>query len=446
MRRNWQRIAALYFPDAVVADRSAIDAKPAEDGSLFLDVGMSRARREPLRLPSLTIRPRSGPGPIAGDMPFMDGLHFSGPARKFLDNMRPSRASRVGVARTLSRAEIEDELVRLASVRGPESLNELRESARTVAKPLDAIAEMEMLNEMIGAVLGTHESRLDTPAARARRRGLGFDPRRLELFAALQAQLLQAPLPNRAEQPGSFPALSFIEAYFSNWIEGTEFELAEAEEIVFEGVVPEGRFEDAHDVLGTFELIDNPDLRARVPSGAEDLLDLLRAHHALMLARRSSVNPGSFKTRPNRAGATTFVHPELVEGTLIEGYRYYESLPAGLAKAIFMMFLVAEVHPFTDGNGRVGRVLMNAELTAVGAQRALIPIVYRDNYLQGLRALSQSGNPQPLVRVLDFAQEYAAGVEWRDLKAAERILAKSNAFLPPEAADERGLRLRLPSR
>jgi Fic family protein len=31
-----------------------------------------------------------------------------------------------------------------------------------------------------------------------------------------------------------------------------------------------------------------------------------------------------------------------------------------------MMFLVSEVHPFTDGNGRVGRVLMNAESTAAG--------------------------------------------------------------------------------
>lgn len=445
VRRNWQRIAALYFPDAVVVDRSAIEAKPSEDGSLFLDVGKSRVRREPLRLPGLTIRPRRGPGPIAGDMPFMDGLHFSGPARKFLDNLRPSRTSRVGVARTLSRAEIEDELVRLASVRGSASLNELRDNARTVAEPLDANAEMEALSMMIGAVLGTRETRLETPAARAHRRGLGFDPRRLELFEALQAQLMQTPLPNRPEQPDSFPAISFIEAYFSNWIEGTEFELAEAEEIVFEGVVPEGRFEDAHDVLGTFELVDSPDLRARVPDGPDDLLDLLRSHHALMLARRPTVNPGSFKTRPNRAGATTFVHPELVEGTLIEGYRYYEPLPAGLARAIFMMFLVAEVHPFADGNGRVGRVLMNAELSAADMQRVLIPIVYRDDYLQGLRALSQGANPQPLIRVLDFAQAYAAEIEWADLKTAERLLTESNAFVPPDIADERGLRLRLPA-
>lgn len=445
VRRNWQRIAALYFPDAVVVDRSAIEAKPAEDGSLFLDVGSSRTRREPLRLPGLTIRPRSGPGPIEGDMPFMDGLHFSGPARKFLDNMRSSRAGRAGISRTLSRAEVEDELIRLASVRGSEALNELRDKAREIAKPLEATTEMEALNEMIGAILGTHEAELKTPAARAHHRGLGFDPRRLELFDALQAQLMQTPLPHRAAHADSFPALSFIEAYFSNWIEGTEFELAEAEEIVFEGAVPEGRFEDAHDVLGTFGLVDNPDLRARVPIGPDDLLDLLRSHHGLMLARRPAVNPGSFKLRPNRAGATTFVHPDLVEGTLIEGYRYYEPLPEGLAKAIFMMFLVAEVHPFADGNGRVGRVLMNAALSAVDEQRIVIPLVYRDEYLQGLRALSRNANPQPLIRVLDYAQRYAAAIDWSDLPRAEEMLERTNALVPPDLAAERGTRLLMPA-
>lgn len=444
VRRNWQRIAALYFPGAVVVDRSAFEAMPAEDGSLFLDVGASRVRREPLRLPGLTIRPRSGPGPIPGDMPFMDGLNFSGPGRKFLDNMRPSRAGKGGVARTLSRSEIEDELVRLASLRGTEALNELRDDARETARLLDTAAEMERLDDLIGAILGTHETRLETAGARARRQGLAFDPRRSELFEALQALLLQTPLLGRAEQPDSLPALSFIEAYFSNWIEGTEFELAEAEEIVFQGTVPEGRFEDAHDVLGTFELVDDPARRGRVPTGPDDLIAMLRSHHAVMLSRRPAANPGSFKLKPNRAGGTDFVHPDLVEGTLNEGYRYYEPLPAGLAKAIFMMFLISEVHPFVDGNGRVARVLMNAELTAADEQRVVIPPSFRDNYLQGLRALSRNHNPRPLVRVIDYLQQYAAAIQWSDLRGAEAILRQTNAFIPPDVAEEKGLRLRLP--
>jgi len=444
VRRNWQRIAALYFPQAVVADRSAFEAKPCEDGSLFLDVGGARARREAVRLPGLTIRPRSGPGPVTGDMPFMDGLHFSGPARKFLDNLRPSRARGKSVARTLSRAEIEDELTRIVTLRGADSLNELRDQAREVSPSLDAGAELALLDELIGAVLGTRDLPLATAAARAHGQGLGFDPRRLELFEALQSLLLQNPQPGRPQQPGAFPALSFIESYFSNWIEGTEFRLDEAERIVFEGSIPEGRFEDAHDVLGTFELVDDEEKRSQVPTDAENLISLLRSHHALMLARRPTVNPGSFKTRPNQAGNTVFVHPDLVVGTLNEGFRYYEALPKGLARAIFMMYLIAEVHPFTDGNGRIGRVFMNAELSAAGLQRIAIPLSYRDNYLQGLRALSRGGDPRPLVRVLDFAQRYAAAIDWSELATAEAALRATNAFVTPDEAEERGVRLRLP--
>ena len=163
-----------------------------------------------------------------------------------------------------------------------------------------------------------------------------------------------------------------------------------------------------------------------------------------MLGRRPAANPGSFKLRQNRAGATTFVHPELVEGTLREGYRYYEAVPPGLAKAAFMMFLVSEVHPFADGNGRVARVLMNAELSAEGEQRIVVPLSYRDDYMRGLRALSRNENPRPLVRIIEFLQRYAAAIDWRDLRGAESRLRDTNAFVPPDLAEESGQRLLLP--
>jgi hypothetical protein len=447
VRRNWQRIASLYFPGAVVVDRSAFEAKPSEDGSLFLDAGPDYAGRRPVRLPGLILRPRPGPGPVEDDMPFMGSLHFAGPGRKFLDNVRLSRAQTGSVARTLTRAELEDELTRVAALRGSEALNEVRDQARRVSDAVGAEHEMEQLDELIGGVLGPRDVVLSTDAARAHGQGLGFDPRRLELFEVLQSHLLQQlPMPERSAQPEPWTPLSFIEAYFSNWIEGTEFRLDEAEEIVFEGVVPEGRSEDAHDVLGTFELVNDPSKRGRVPSDAPDLLQLLRSHHAVMLGRRPAARPGSFKDRPNQAGGTIFVHPDLVEGTLTEGFRYYEGLPTGLPRAIFMMFLVAEVHPFTDGNGRVARILMNADLTAAGLQRVVVPLSARDDYMQSLRTLSRNADPRPLARVLDYLQQYAAAIDWSGLARAEAILRATNAFVTPVEVDETGRRLVLPER
>ncbi|MDF9828657.1 Fic family protein [Ereboglobus sp. PH5-10] len=38
-----------------------------------------------------------------------------------------------------------------------------------------------------------------------------------------------------------------------------------------------------------------------------------------------------------------------------------------------MLFLMAEVHPFNDGNGRISRLGMDAELEAEGRMRLIIP-------------------------------------------------------------------------
>lgn len=41
------------------------------------------------------------------------------------------------------------------------------------------------------------------------------------------------------------------------------------------------------------------------------------------------------------------------------------------AKAVYMTFLVSEVHPFLDGHGRIARVMMNAELSAKGLSKII---------------------------------------------------------------------------
>lgn len=154
--------------------------------------------------------------------------------------------------------------------------------------------------------------------------------------------------------------------------------------------------------------------------------------------------PGDFKDRSNQFGPVLFVAPEDVRGTLVEGFRIYQRLAEPLHRAIFMMFLVSEVHPFADGNGRVGRVMMNAEFAAAQQVRVLVPIVYRSNYIAGLRALSGNAWPEPIIKTLSFAQRYVAAVPWDDMRATITVLTRTNAFVRPEDGDDKGIRLRIP--
>ena len=77
-------------------------------------------------------------------------------------------------------------------------------------------------------------------------------------------------------------------------------------------------------------------------NGAE-LIDLLRQRHAVSLQGRPEKQPGSFKTKSNRAGDTRFVDPRHVIGTLKHGHQLIQSLRQPLSRAIYMMFLVSEV-------------------------------------------------------------------------------------------------------
>jgi Fic family protein len=122
----------------------------------------------------------------------------------------------------------------------------------------------------------------------------------------------------------------------------------------------------------------------------------------------------------------------LVEGTLREAFRLYASLPKGLARAAFAMFLVAEVHPFADGNGRTARLLMNSELSAASQQRIVITTRDRGDYLAALRGMTNQLNIPAYLTVLIHLQRRTGEVDFSSLSAAEQSLRADGALTDPD--------------
>jgi len=440
VQRNLWPLVAAYLPGALIADRTALENRPATDGSVFLIADHKRC----IVLPGVTLRPRKGPPPLESDRPFIGSLRIASPARAFLENMRPSRA-RDGVARTFSRREIEERLDEMLHRSGEPALQRLRDDAREIAGPLDLSDELQRLDTLIGTLLGTRDAPLQSSVGIARAADLPYDPQRLDLFQRLFTELAGSAPVTRLARPKDGLALPFFEAYFSNFIEGTEFAVDEAADIVFKGHIPKARPDDAYDVLGTWKVVADESEMSRLPRSFDELATLLKGRHARIMEGRPDKGPGRFKADPNRAGSTLFVAPELVDGTLAKGFEIYRGLASPLHRAIFMMFLVSEVHPFADGNGRVARIMMNAELVAVGENRIIVPTVYRNNYLMALKALSQNGIAAALLRTMDFAQRYTAAVDFTELARARLILDRTHAFVDPNEADAAGIRLVLPT-
>src|SRR3546814_11597636 len=104
------------------------------------------------------------------------------------------------------------------------------------------------------------------------------------------------------------------------------------------------------------------------------------------MTQRTGIQPGVLKTKPNQAGNTAFVHPDLVRGTLREGVNVLRSITDPFSRALVVHFLLVDVHPFNDGNGRISRIMMTKELLAAGLSRIIIPTVFPRPYSIG-RAL-----------------------------------------------------------
>jgi fido (protein-threonine AMPylation protein) len=374
----------------------------------------------------------------------MESLFLLSNERAILENARATKTPKGEIPRFLTNVELEEYLDRAITKYGENVINKMRDRMKDISHQIELEKEFEKVNAIIGALLSTHDLKLKSKVGIARQSGYSFDPQRVELFHKLYGEIIKIAPNIRYNSQTKLDALYFYEAYFSNFIEGTEFAVEEAKNIVFENYIPAAHPEDAHDVLGTFKVVSNSQCMSVRYKNFDHFLEILQQRHSTIMDWRKDKFPGEFKQVKNQAGSTIFVNPENVVGTLMQGFELYRKINTAFGRAVFMMFMISEVHPFNDGNGRVGRIMMNTELIAEGEQRIIIPIVYRNNYLSALRALSNSGYTEAFFRTLDFAQKYTNSVDWSDFQEATNTLKETNAFMNPNEADEKAIRLKLP--
>ncbi|MBP7781188.1 MAG: Fic family protein [Paludibacteraceae bacterium] len=427
IRRNVFYILGQLYPQAVISHRSAYELKPTADGDIYLTYSYSKN----ISLPGLKVHLMEGPKGTNHDMPFIENLYISSSERRTLENLQKGRA-RGNSSKCLPRTSIEDFLERMLQVNGESGLNAFRDKARVVAVELEMEEEFETLNHIIGALLSTKPSGiLTSKSAKARAQGEPYDSDRVRLFEVLFEALHNLPLPLIDEpnvENAAFRNFAFFESYFSNYIEGTEFEIEDARTIIETGQPLPARNADSHDVLGTFQLVASRREMRRTPSTSEELIELLQDRHRILMAARPDRNPGMFKMQNNHAGDTHFVDCTLVRGTLRKGYEFYQALEHPFAKALFMMFMISEVHPFNDGNGRISRIMMNAELVAADQSKIIIPTVFREDYLNALRRLTRKGDPSVVIRALSRVRQFSANITGDNFEVTRKYLESCNAF------------------
>jgi len=424
VRRSWQRIVGVVVPGGVVSHISAMRGGVLPCAEVVLSHPTSFNKK--IALPGLTVRLVRGPGPLPGDLSMgTTGLHYAGRARMLLENI-----GRKGGLRAPPE-EVEHMLVSVLNASGEKAFNEIRDQAAGLAPAMGAEKSLKELRLIIGALLGTYaKGGLVTKVGMAVARGTPVDQERMARFEVLAAHLRITPLPHieQALQGVARQNAAFLEAYFSNYVEGTKFDIQQARDIVMNNKLVPNRPKDSHDILGVFRLAITRPYRGGPPLVGQEFLEGLETWHAEMLKMRPEANPGKPKLEVNYAGTTQFVNPAMVRGTLAEGSSLARSVPEGLARAIYFAFIISEVHPFDDGNGRLSRLVMNAELTRAGASRIIIPTLYHPQYVDCARALNRKNEPSGFVQSLAKMARWSSQFDYADIDLLIDSVRKTHAL------------------
>lgn len=136
----------------------------------------------------------------------------------------------------------------------------------------------------------------------------------------------------------------------------------------------------------------------------------IRYCHAFLTWHRPEFFPGHFKPTQNLVRANPIekrAAPWRVAGTFRQFFEtVYVLASPGPGRAALVYHAFAKIHGFVDGNGRLGRFLLNRELEAAGLGPIVIPDCLKEHMAAAIRSSRRSRDLRKTVEVLAEASRF----------------------------------------
>ena len=221
--------------------------------------------------------------------------------------------------------------------------------------------------------------------------------------------------------------------YNSNAIEGSTLSLRETQLILEHGLTIGGKSLREH-----FEVINHRDAIDYVEHLANQH-DPITAHHIrqihqLVLTKIDDANAGQYRQVSVRIAGASHTPPESWEVARlttewVDGLNTAENALHPIVFAAMAHHRFVAIHPFIDGNGRTGRLIMNLLLMRAGYPPTVILKINRKQYYRVL-AQADGGNPKPLVNFVGRAVERSLQLYVSATQPQTRAPAKQDEWLP----------------
>ena len=214
---------------------------------------------------------------------------------------------------------------------------------------------------------------------------------------------------SKRDRSGIYAVTSRELAYNSNKIEGSTLTENQTASLFDTGMLPVSdsayRAKDIEEMNGHF-LMFNHMLKTLDEELSEDLIK--KFHYELKSGvfedKANGYNIGEYKSRPNIADTMQTSLPADVPGDMRELLNWYKNADKNLATLALLHTRYEKIHPFQDGNGRTGRLILYREALKHNIIPPIIHDANRMEYVEGIKEYAEKGVSERMCSLLNKEQ------------------------------------------
>lgn len=216
----------------------------------------------------------------------------------------------------------------------------------------------------------------------------------------------------KRDRSGIYGFTQRLMAYNSNKIEGSTLTEEQTASLFDTGTLPKSddyyRAKDVEEMNGHF-LMFNKMLETLEQPLSQTLVK--QFHYELKSGvfedRANGYAIGDYKKRPNMVGMYETILPSKVPEKMTALFSWYSALEVITLEDLAEFHVRYEsIHPFQDGNGRTGRLILFRECLSHGISPLIIEDAHRPEYLEALKEYRQTGAITKMLDLFHLEQDY----------------------------------------
>ncbi len=215
----------------------------------------------------------------------------------------------------------------------------------------------------------------------------------------------------RFDRSGVYAYTQRLLAYNSNKIEGSTLTEEQTASLFDNGTLPKSddyyRAKDVEEMNGHFLMFNKMLDTLEEPLTQE----LIKQFHFELKSgvfedRANGYAIGDYKKRPNMIGMYPTIRPDNVEQEMYLLIEWYNGQERNLSVLAEFHAKYERIHPFQDGNGRTGRLILFRECLKNGLVPVVIEDANRNEYLEGLKEYREEETLRRLIGLFEKEQQF----------------------------------------